>query len=263
MDGDFVDSGFTGQWAILPARVRYDRTLPANAKLIYAEIAAKINEEGYCFCYNQYFADRFGLKPDTVSSLVKRLEDADYIQVDICKGRANSDRRRIYLTDKPYRFNVMGGIGFKSGTVSDLNPIPIENNNLKYNTPYSPPEGDGAGDKLPEQPPTPKRKRAAKAIPDWEPEMFERFWQAYPRGEDRQGAVREWDKLKPDRELMFTMSAALNRQRMSDEWRRGIGIPYACRWLSKRRWTDRISDDTEPDESPQQGGWAEFREAIL
>ena len=59
------------------------------------------------------------------------------------------------------------------------------------------------------------------------------------------------------------MSAALNRQRMSDEWRRGIGIPYACRWLSKRRWTDRIPDDTEPDESPQQGGWAEFREAIL
>ena len=34
---------FTGQWAILPARVRYDRSLPANAKLIYAEIAAKIN----------------------------------------------------------------------------------------------------------------------------------------------------------------------------------------------------------------------------
>ena len=85
MGGDFVDSGFTGQWAILPARVRYDRTLPANAKLIYAEIAAKINEEGYCFCYNQYFADRFGLKPDTVSSLVKRLEDADYIQI----GRAH------------------------------------------------------------------------------------------------------------------------------------------------------------------------------
>ena len=188
-----MDSGFTGQWAILPARVRYDRTLPANAKLIYAEIAAKINEEGYCFCYNQYFADRFGLKTDTVSSLVKRLEEAEYIQVDVCKGRANSDRRRIYLTDKPYHFNVMGGIGFKSGTVSDLNPIPIENNNLKYETPYSPPEGDGAGDKLPEQPQKPKRKRAAKAIPDWEPEMFERFWQAYPRGEDRQGAVREWD----------------------------------------------------------------------
>ena len=256
--GDILDYGFTGQWAILPAMVRYDKALPANAKLIYAEIAAKINEDGYCFCYNQYFADRFGLKPDTVSSLVKRLEDAEYIQVDVCKGRINSDRRRIYLTDKPYHFNAMGGIGFKSGTVSDLNPIPIENNNLKYNTPYSPFEGDGASDD--KQAPKPKRRRAAKAIPEWEPEMFERFWQVYPRGEDRQGAVREWDKLKPDRELMFTMSAALDRQRMSEDWRRGIGIPYACRWLSKRRWTDRIPESTEAD--GLQGGWAESREVL-
>ena len=67
-----MDSGFTGQWAILPARVRYDRTLPANAKLIYAEIAAKINEEGYCFCYNQYFADRFGLTVLMVTHSMKQ-----------------------------------------------------------------------------------------------------------------------------------------------------------------------------------------------
>lgn len=71
--------------------------------------------------------------------------------------------------------------------------------------------------------------------------MFERFWRAYPCGKDKEGARREWDKLKPDRKLMAVMSAALDRAKASDEWQRGIAIPYACRWLSHRRWED------EPD----------------
>ena len=68
--------------------------------------------------------------------------------------------------------------------------------------------------------------------------MFERFWKAYPRGEDRQGAVAEWDKLRPDMELMRVMGRALERQKQSEDWQRGIGIPYAVRWLRKRRWED-------------------------
>ena len=87
-------------------------------------------------------------------------------------------------------------------------------------------------------PPKPPRGRRGSEIPDWEPELFERFWKAYPRGEDKQGARIEWNKLRPDRKLMKTMSAALERAKASDEWQRGVGIPYACRWLSKRRWED-------------------------
>ena len=135
-----------GQWAILPAMVRYDRKLPANAKLIYAEIAAKINEDGFCFASNRYFAERLGLKEDTVSGLVSRLADAEYITVDLDAERQNKDKRRIYLTGKPYDFT--GGIGFisgtgkKSGTVSEKNPIPLENNNIIKNNPPKPPKGE-------------------------------------------------------------------------------------------------------------------------
>lgn len=110
--------------------------------------------------------------------------------------------------------------------------------------PIVPHEGDGVGEG------TRKRKRVPKSVPDWEPEMFERFWKAYPRGNDRQGAVREWDNLKPSRKLMMTMSAALLRQKDSEDWQRGIGVPYACRWLSKRRWEDE--DRTRPE--PQTSG---------
>ena len=68
--------------------------------------------------------------------------------------------------------------------------------------------------------------------------MFERFWKAYPRGEDKAGAAAEWDALKPERETMKIMGAALRRQKQSEDWQRGIGIPYAVRWLRRRRWED-------------------------
>ena len=79
--------------------------------------------------------------------------------------------------------------------------------------------------------------------------MFERFWKAYPCGKDKAKARREWDKLKPDRKLMLVMSAALDRDKASDEWQRGIGIPYACRWLSNRRWEDEERAPLPPPEA--------------
>lgn len=87
------------------------------------------------------------------------------------------------------------------------------------------------------------RQTGARASCSWEPELFERFWAAYPCKKDKASARREWDKLKPDRKLMMDMSAALDRAKCSDEWQRGIGIPYACRWLRNRRWED---EDTAP-----------------
>lgn len=96
-----------------------------------------------------------------------------------------------------------------------------------------------------------KTKRQKPPAPAWEPEAFERFWKSYPRGEDKAGARREWDSLKPDRELIETMSAALDRAKTSEEWRRGIGIPYACRWIKNRRWTDELKDQgTAPAPEP-------------
>lgn len=88
----------------------------------------------------------------------------------------------------------------------------------------------------PQAPQGGRRRKREKPECDYEPEAFERFWRLYPRGEDKAAARYEWDELRPDPALMRTMSAALKRQMKTDEWQRGIGIPYACRWLSKRRW---------------------------
>lgn len=184
----------------------------------------------------------------------------------IIKGNYNKsayDRTLWYaLTDKGLSICQKGQMDLpdeQNGVDAKGEPIPDINPDINTDNPPIAPQGaERAADG--DDKPKPKRKRAAKAVPYCEPEMFERFWALYPRGEDRQGAVREWDKLSPDRELMQTMSAALRRQMESEDWRRGIGIPYACRWLSKRRWED---EKREPvGKAEYSGGWAEAREVL-
>lgn len=92
-------------------------------------------------------------------------------------------------------------------------------------------------------PKKPPRGRAAKAAPDYEPEIFKRFWAAYPIGRDKQGAIREWDRLRPSLQLMQTMAAALEKQKMTlsaADPRERFPFPYAIRWLRDRRWEDDL-----------------------
>ena len=63
-------------------------------------------------------------------------------------------------------------------------------------------------------------------------------WAAYPCGKSKQAAIRAWDKLKPDDALIREMALGLKRAMQSEEWQRGIGIPYASTWLNNRRWKD-------------------------
>lgn len=108
------------------------------------------------------------------------------------------------------------------------------------NPPYSPPKGDG------EEP----RKRRSKTTPTWKPERFEGFWAYYPRGENRMGAVRAWDKLKPDDALIETIGRALQVLKASPAWRDGVGIPYASTFLNGRRWEDATAKRPAQRDAP-------------
>lgn len=96
-----------------------------------------------------------------------------------------------------------------------------------------------------------KRRREAKAAPDWKPERFAAFWSAYPRGESKQAAIAAWDALKPDEELLHVMARALKRQMQSKAWQDDIGIPYASTWINGRRWEDEIKGAPVDPEAPE------------
>ena len=87
-------------YAIIPAFVRYDSNLTANAKLLYGEITALCNEKGYCFARNKYFADLYGVSNVSISKWINQLKDYGYIKVKmVYKGNSKEiESRQMYIT---------------------------------------------------------------------------------------------------------------------------------------------------------------------
>lgn len=238
-----------GYWAVLSARVRRDRSLRANAKLLYAEIAALLGPEGYCWATNAFFADTLGITARAVRGLLVELEEHGYIFSQVVRDEATNEvvQRRIYtretlpvIEDDPSGkdFHDPSGKSFQDPSGKNF---PLDQDN---NIPDIPPKAPQGGRR--------SRRREPKKTAEWKPELWERFWRLYPRGENKQGAIRAWDNLKPDDETIRAMSQTLKRQMASPEWQAGIGVPYASTWLNQRRWEDE--EKAPPGGS---GGWEE------
>lgn len=73
-------------YGIVPAIVRYDQDITANAKLLYSEITALANKTGTCWATNKYFSDLYGVLPNRISVWVRQLETKGYIRTKVIKG---------------------------------------------------------------------------------------------------------------------------------------------------------------------------------
>lgn len=87
-------------YANIPANVRYDDDLTANAKLLYGEITALSNELGYCWASNQYFAQLYKVHKNTISAWVSALHKKEYIFITMICRQDGSMERRISLNGK-------------------------------------------------------------------------------------------------------------------------------------------------------------------
>ena len=72
--------------------------------------------------------------------------------------------------------------------------------------------------------------------------LFADFWKAYPKHQDRQGALKAFEKLKPDQELLDQMIKSINAWKQSEHWTKDGGqyIPMPTTWLNRRRWEDEL-----------------------
>lgn len=229
-----------------------------------------------------------GVSKDTMSKMLDELAEAGYLrrkQQGRTRGRFDKggyivSGRPVFLADKPELPVAENQSGYPSGVQTEPEarrsqtpagaavPCPNfsytkesyakkspqenkEQENTKQDNPPIVPPGDGE-----RAAPRRREKSRYKAEPDWKPERFAGFWKLYPRGENKQNAIRAWDKLKPSDELLETMGKALLRQMQGEDWQRGIGIPYAATWLNNARWEDEQRAAPTPC-----GGWAEEEDA--
>lgn len=84
-----------GYYAILPANVRYDNRLKAAEKILYCEITALSDANGYCHAGNGYFADLYGVDDSTIRRWIRSLKNLGYVDVVYCMEGDNQQRRIV------------------------------------------------------------------------------------------------------------------------------------------------------------------------
>lgn len=84
-------------YAIIPANVRYDKRLCPNAKLLYGEITALCNEEGYCWARNSYFTELYCVSERSVQNWIKQLIKFGYIFSEIIYSKDSKEVEARYL----------------------------------------------------------------------------------------------------------------------------------------------------------------------
>ena len=84
-------------YAVIPANVRYDKDLTANAKLLYGEISALTQKNGICFATNEYFSKLYNLSERAITRLISSLKNKGYIKVEIKNDTDNKRTRQICL----------------------------------------------------------------------------------------------------------------------------------------------------------------------
>lgn len=197
-------------YAILPANVRYDGRLGASEKLMFAELTALAQKDGYAFAGNRYFAELYGVDARTVRRWISHLETLGYLYVDLVRNSKGAiDFRRVVPLSQPP--DIERGVGTKMSYPSGQK-CPHNNININ-NTPIVPVE---------------------QAL------GFAQFWELYPKRVAKQAAAKAFGRIKPDEALMRKILDAVQRQKDSPQWREEGGkyIPNPATWLNGRRWED-------------------------
>jgi hypothetical protein len=73
--------------------------------------------------------------------------------------------------------------------------------------------------------------------------LFDQFWNEYPKKKSKVVAEKSFNRINPDQELFDKMIESLKIQRMSLDWTKDNGqfIPNPSTWLNQERWKDEIN----------------------
>lgn len=246
-------------FAVIPANVRYDKDLSANAKLLYGELTALCNEKGYCWATNAYFADLYDVNIRTIQKWLTQLTEKNYIFRDI-EYKENSlelSERKIYIVQPTQEEKLIEERAYVfPHALKDTTP-------MKIKTPPPCPKRQGGHAQKDTTPhaqkgtlnntvinntinntvnnkKTNKKNPAAAELNLQIENEFEEFWKAYPRkGCTKKTAKTSFIKARKKNKVtyetimngLYKYISYIEENNTEDNF-----IAHASTWLNQERW---------------------------
>lgn len=126
-------------YAILPATIRYAEDLTELQKLLYAEITALAQANGYCYASNSYFANLYKKTSKRISSTIQDMAKKWYLEVkqnkewwwsrEIYLGEIKNIRKSFKIPANPIPLETDTPIPEK-----EEGAIPLETDTLSHST---------------------------------------------------------------------------------------------------------------------------------
>ncbi len=119
-------------YGILPANVRYDKRLKPMEKILYSEITALANTQGFCFASNSYFGKLYEVHKNTVGIWINNLVECGYLKVKMIYKEGSKEvlERRLYIVDlKEVSLSTSTPINEKIDTLSTKSLTPYQQKN--------------------------------------------------------------------------------------------------------------------------------------
>ena len=124
-------------YAIMPSSIYKTKLLTSTEKLIAERITALCKNKGYAWITNKALADMYGIREDTVSKSIKKLEKYGFIKCNYNWQSETKSKRIVYLTDDIWdkyndtpSINNQHGIDYLTNHNSNYNNKNNSNNNL-------------------------------------------------------------------------------------------------------------------------------------
>ena len=88
-------------YSVLYADVRYSKELNSDAKILYCEITALSNKQGFCWASNKHFRDHFGWSESSIRRYLRLLKECGFIRIQYEDDQGFT--RKIFIRDPKKR----------------------------------------------------------------------------------------------------------------------------------------------------------------
>lgn len=224
-------------YAVIPATVRYDENLTDGAKLLYGEITALCNQQGFCWASNKYFAELYKNGERTIQRWVSSLFDNGYININYQYklGTKFIEKRCISIVDLGIKTSMTNMSTY--GDNNDVTPRQIcpedgDKNGVDNNTNTILQFNNTNTDEI------------EPVLFDIE-DAFQVFYKKYPIHKKRKDAFKSFSKaIKSTKKLDEVMEALenqinfYNHKKNNKEFVAEFPMPSA--WINQERWDDEV-----------------------